>query len=148
MICRTKSPRRLSPLNPDQRDVVIDKFLAATGAVIQESDVEDQAYYSHALDRIVVPSFKFFRGRTYYAATLFHELIHWTGHSSRLDRQLGARFGQQSKAAEELIAELGAAFLCAEFSIDEIIPHAAYIADYLKLLEDDPKAIFTAASKA
>jgi antirestriction protein ArdC len=95
-----------------------------------------------------MPAFKFFRGRAEYSATLFHELTHWTGHSSRLDRQLNARFGQKVIAAEELIAELGAAFLCAEFSIDGRIPHATYIEKFLELLKDDPKAIFTAASKA
>jgi antirestriction protein ArdC len=135
--------------NPDQRDVLIDEFIAATGAKIHESDVEDQASYcGDTLDLIHMPAFKFFHGRVEYCATLFHELVHWTGHPSRLDRQLGARFGLRSKAAEELIAELGAAFLCAEFSIDGFIPHAAYIQNYLELLEHDSKAIFTAASKA
>ena len=95
-----------------------------------------------------MPAFKLFHGRTHYYATLFHEQIHWTGHPSRLDRQLGARFGRLSMAAEELIAELGAAYLCAEFSIDGVTPHATYIEDYLELLKDDPKAIFTAAAKA
>jgi antirestriction protein ArdC len=66
----------------------------------------------------------------------------------RLNRQLGDRFGSKVAAAEELIAELGAGFLCAEFSIDGSVSHATYIQDYLKLLEDDPNAIFTAASKA
>jgi antirestriction protein ArdC len=74
--------------------------------------------------------------------------VHWTGHPSRLDRRLGKRFGAQAYAAEELIAELGAAFLCAEFSIDGVVPHAAYIESYLTLFENDSKAIFTAASKA
>ena len=75
-------------------------------------------------------------------------MIHWTGHPSRLDRQLGKQFGAQTYAAEELIAELGAAFLCAEFSIDGTIPHATYIESYLEFLENNPRAIFTAASKA
>jgi antirestriction protein ArdC len=65
-----------------------------------------------------------------------------------LNRQLGVRFGERAKAAEELIAEIGASFLCAEFAVDGWEPDTAYIAHYLKLLEDDPKAIFTAASKA
>jgi antirestriction protein ArdC len=134
--------------NPDQRDMLVDEFIAATGAKISENTFKNVAAYIHAEDAIIMPAFGSFRGRVEYAATLFHELVHWTGHSSRLDRQLGARFGLKSKAAEELIAELGAAFLCAEFSIDGFIPHAAYIEDYLTLLKDDPKAIFTAASKA
>jgi len=134
--------------NHDQRDALIDEFITAAGAKIIERNTADKAYYSHELDLIVLPSFASFKGRTQYYATQFHELTHWTGHSSRLDRQLGARFGTKSKAAEELIAELGAAFLCAEFSIDGFVPHAAYIQDYLELLEGDFKAIFTAASKA
>jgi antirestriction protein ArdC len=134
--------------NPDQRDALIDEFISATGVRLAESSVEEGAHYTHANDLIVLPPFESFHSRTHYYATLFHELTHATGHPSRLDRQLGARFGLRSKAAEELIAELGAAFLCAEFSIDGFIPHAAYIENYLELLEDDAKAIFTAASKA
>src|SRR5262249_272878 len=110
--------------NPDQRDALIDEFVTATDAKIWENDIEDAAYYTDALDTITIPTFKFFRGRTEYYATLFHELIHWTKHESRLNRQLGTRFGLCAQAAEELIAELGAAFLCAEFSIDGFIPHA------------------------
>jgi antirestriction protein ArdC len=134
--------------NPDRRDALIDEFIKATGAKIREDDSGDHAYYNETADLIVTPAFKLFRGRAEYAVVLFHELIHWTGHSSQLNRQLADRFGSKVAAAEELIAELGAAFLCAEFSIDGSVSHAAYIQDYLKLLEDDPKAIFTAASKA
>jgi antirestriction protein ArdC len=136
------------PLNPHQRDVSIDEFIAATGASILGNYSADKAYYSHGSDCIVLPRFEMFRGKPEYYATIFHELIHWTGHVSRLDRQLEPRFGHISQAAEELIAELGAAFLCAEFSIDGFIPHAAYIEHYLKLFENDTRAIFTAASKA
>jgi antirestriction protein ArdC len=149
--CDELPARLMAPprgFNSDQRDVLIDEFITATGAKIREEAFLNVAAYIHSYDVIALPAFASFRGRAEYCATLFHELIHWTGHPSRLDRQLGARFGLQSKAAEELIAELGAAFLCAEFSIDGFIPHAAYIEDYLTLLEDDPKAIFTAASKA
>jgi antirestriction protein ArdC len=135
-------------LNPDQRDCLVDEFIAATGVRISENAFENTAAYIHTDDVIVMPAFGSFRGQPEYYATIFHELVHSTGHPSRLNRQLGARFGLQSKAAEELIAELGAAFLCAEFSIDGFIPHAAYIESYLQLLENDAKAIFTAASKA
>jgi antirestriction protein ArdC len=134
--------------NPDQRDALIDEFVAATGVKLHETS-GDKAFYAHGdADFIVMPAFKLFRGRVHYAATLFHELIHWIGHPSRLNRQLGARFGLRANAAEELIAELGAAFLCSEFSIDGVVPHAAYLEDYLALLKDDPRAIFTAAAKA
>jgi antirestriction protein ArdC len=136
------------PLNSHQRDALIDEFIVTTGASIREDYKADRAGYAEGLDCIVLPRFEMFRGKPEYYATIFHELIHWAGHASRLDRQLGTRFGCFGYAAEELIAELGAAFLCAEFSIDGLVAHAAYIEHYLKLLEDDPKAIFTAASKA
>jgi antirestriction protein ArdC len=136
------------PFNPDQRDAQIDEFITATGARFEERDIEDRAFYNWAYDVICVPAFKSFKSKALYAAGAFHELIHWTGHESRLNRQLDDRFGADANAAEELIAELGAAFLCAEFSIDGYVPHAAYIEHFLKLLGNDPKAIFTAASKA
>src|SRR4029077_14191138 len=88
---------------------------------------------------IAMPAFGLFRGRADYCATLFHELIHATGHSSRLSRRRGDRFGMQSQAAEELITEIGAAFLCAEFSIDGEVQQASYIGHYLQMLEDDPR---------
>jgi hypothetical protein len=96
----------------------------------------------------MLPRFEVFLSRQAYYATLFHELIHWTGHEFRLDRRLGERFGSHAKTAEELIAELGAAFLCAEFSIDGFVSHAAYIGEYLELSNDDSRAVFTAAAKA
>jgi antirestriction protein ArdC len=136
------------PFNPDKRDTLVDEFIIATGAHFEEHDIEDRALYHYELDVICIPAFKSFRSKAQYAAAAFHELIHWTGHSSRLNRQLGARFGADAEAAEELVAELGASFLCAEFSIDGYVPHAAYIEHFLKLLNNDPKAIFTAASKA
>jgi antirestriction protein ArdC len=75
-------------------------------------------------------------------------LAHWTGHKSRLERDFSGRFGTQAYAAEELVAELTSAFLCAEFNLDGELRHAAYIASWIKLLKDEPKAFMTAASKA
>ena len=85
-----------------------------------------------------------------YYATLLHELTHWTGHESRLDRDLSGRFGNEAYAVEELVAELGAAFLCADLSITNTPrpDHAAYIANWLEVLKRDKRAIFTAARKA
>jgi antirestriction protein ArdC len=153
-----KPDRRLrfvdDPPNLDQRNALVDEFIAATRAEIYERNAERDAgragSYSAKCDAIRMPAFKFFRGQADYYNTLFHELIHWTGHPSRLDRQLGARFGEKSKAKEELIAELGAAFLCAEFSIDDSIssPHAAYIQDFFELLDNDPRELFSAVLKA
>jgi antirestriction protein ArdC len=73
---------------------------------------------------------------------------HWTGRKSRLDRQFGARFGDRAYAAEELLAELCSAFLCAEWSMDSELRHAGYIAHWIELLKADSRAFFTAASKA
>jgi len=83
-----------------------------------------------------------------YFATLFHELTHWTGHKTRLNRDLSGRFGDASYVAEELIAELGSAFFCAHAGIAGQLQHASYIDSWLELLKSDSRAIFTAASKA
>jgi len=83
-----------------------------------------------------------------YFATMFHEMTHWAGHESRLDRDLKGRFGDASYAAEELIAEIGSAFTCAHAGIAGQPQHASYIESWLKLLKSDSRAIFTAASKA
>ncbi len=85
-----------------------------------------------------------------YYATLAHECTHWTGHPTRCNRNLTGRFGDASYAAEELIAELGAAFLCGDLqmSVTPRDDHAIYIDTWLKVLRADPRAIFTAASKA
>ena len=85
-----------------------------------------------------------------YLSTLCHELCHWTSPESRCHRQLGKRFGDQAYAIEELVAELGAAFLCADLRItdDPRADHAQYLASWLAVLKADKKAIFTATSKA
>jgi antirestriction protein ArdC len=79
---------------------------------------------------------------SYYATTL-HELGHWSGHETRLKRELSTRY-----AAEELVAELTSAFLCAELGVQGELRHSGYIGHCIKLLKSDPRAIFTAASKA
>ncbi len=89
-----------------------------------------------------------FETEEHYQATKLHELVHWSGHKSRLNRDLNNRFGTQAYAAEELVAELGAAFLCAHLGVQGQLRHAAYIDSWLLLLKDDDRAIFTAASKA
>jgi antirestriction protein ArdC len=75
-------------------------------------------------------------------------LTHWTGHKCRLDRDLKNRFGSRGYAAEELVAELGAAFLCTEVGFDGDVRHAGYIATWIELLKADKRAFFTACSKA
>jgi antirestriction protein ArdC len=81
-------------------------------------------------------------------AASLHECGHWTGHKSRLDRDLKSRFNEKAYAAEELIAELNAAFLCAHLGITGQLRHADYIASWISLLKEDDRAIFTAASQA
>ena len=132
--------------NPDDRDAVADEFLTASGASIREGFGE--AYYRPGEDYISLPAFAAFKSAATFYSTAFHELGHWTGHKSRLDRDLRNRFGEKAYAAEELVAELCAAFLCAEFSIDGGVRHAGYIASWIGLLKADSRAFFTAASKA
>ena len=109
-----------------------------------------RAFYSPALDCVQLPHFEIFRDTAAYYATLGHESTHWTGAPHRLNRDLKSRFGEEAYAAEELIAELGAAFLCADLGIaNEPRPdHAAYVQNWLSVLRNDKRAIFTAASKA
>ena len=90
---------------------------------------QGEAYYAPGADFISLPAFAAFKGADHFYNVAFHELTHWTGHKARLDRDLKGRFGQAAYAAEELIAELGAAFLAAEFSFDGDVRHAGYIAN-------------------
>jgi antirestriction protein ArdC len=143
---RITMPAPAKVRNPDERDATIDEFLAVTGADIREGAGE--AYYRPGADFISLPAFAAFTGAGHFYATALHELAHWTGHKTRLDRDLRARFGDKAYAAEELVAELAAAFLSAEFNIDGELRHAGYIASWIDLLKADPRAFFTAASKA
>ena len=83
-----------------------------------------------------------------YYATALHELTHWTGHASRLDRQLGRRFGAAAYAMEELIAEISSAFLCAACRLEGQLQHASYVANWIEILKADKRAVFTAAAAA
>src|ERR1019366_3861370 len=134
--------------NPEARVAAGERFAAATGAVIRHGG--DRAYYAPQEDAVQMPPFETFRDAGSYYATLLHELTHWTGHSSRLARDLRNRFGDEAYAAEELIAELGAAFLCADLGIalEPREDHASYLAVWLKVLRADSRAIFTAAAQA
>jgi antirestriction protein ArdC len=127
----------------------VERFLAATGITIQHGG--NQAFYSPFNDVVQIPEFHSFRDAESYYATLCHECVHATRHESRLNRDLGRkRFADAGYAMEELVAEIGAAFLCADLCItpETREDHAAYIASWLKLLKDDKRAIFTAASHA
>ena len=129
-------------------------FVAATGASITYGG--SRAFYRPSTDSIQLPPREAFIGsptstpaEAYYS-TLLHELVHFTSHETRCNRQLGKSFGDDAYAMEELIAELGAAFLCADLRITDEprVDHAQYLASWLSVLKADKKAIFTAASKA
>ena len=141
---RAGKPMRVR--NPDTRDALADDFLRSTGADIREGHGE--AYYVPSHDFISMPAFQAFKGADHFYNVAFHELTHWTGHKSRLDRDLKNRFGSRAYAAEELVAELGAAFLSAEFGFDGDVRNAGYIATWIELLKSDKRAFFTACSKA
>lgn len=133
-------------LPPAQRDERLECFIDKTRALIRVGG--NRAYYDTTCDLIAVPPKHQFRSLEQFYATNLHELSHWTGAKQRLDRDLGKRFGTQSYAAEELVAELSAAFLCAHLGIAGELRHAEYIATWITLLKEDDRAIFTAASKA
>ena len=132
--------------NPDTRDVFADAFLHSTGADIREG--QSEPLYVPNRDFISMPDFAEFKSPDHFYNAVFHELTHWTGHGLRLDRILRNRFGSREYAAEELIAELGAAFLCAEFGFDGDVRNAGYLATWIGLLKADKRAFFTACSKA
>jgi len=126
-----------------------ERFFAATGAVIRHGG--DKAYYAPTLDVIQLPVPEAFRDAESYAATKAHELTHWTKHPSRLNRDFGGkRFGDTGYAREELVAELGAAFLSADLGItpEPREDHASYLAHWLQILREDKRAIFAAAAHA
>jgi antirestriction protein ArdC len=126
-----------------------ESFFAATGAIVRHCG--NQAFYSVSADHVQMPPFETFRNAESYYATLAHETTHWTRHPSRLDRDFGRkRFGDEGYAMEELVAELGSAFLSADLdlTLEPREDHAAYIASWLKVLKNDKRAIFTAASHA
>ncbi|KQW72236.1 antirestriction protein [Phenylobacterium sp. Root77] len=136
-------------LDPAQRIDRAEAFFAAVGADIRHGG--DMAFYSVHEDRVQLPPFEAFDDPESYYATLAHECTHWTRHPARLDRDFGrTRFGDEGYAREELVAELGAAFLCADLGL-ELTPrsdHAAYLGHWLGVLKAQPRFIFTAAAHA
>lgn len=141
--------RAESEPNPDERIASAEEFFAALEADIRHGG--NSAFYVPSQDFIQMPEFESFRDAQGYYATLAHECTHWTRHGSRLDRDLGRKaFGDEGYAREELVAELGAAFLCADLglALEDREDHAAYIGSWLKVLKDDKRAIFSAAAHA
>lgn len=137
----------VAPPEPEgERHGRAEGFLNALGADVRHGG--DRACYVPSLDCVMLPMYGAFEGPEHYYATSLHEHAHWSGHPSRLARDLSGRFGSRAYAAEELVAELTAAFLCAELGIEGRLRHAEYIGSWLKLLHADTKAVFTAASQA
>lgn len=110
----------------------------------------ERACYFPAMDKIQMPKPETFVSPEHYYSTLFHEAIHSTGHENRLDRKIMNSFGDEEYSKEELVAEMGAAFLCAETGIENktFDNSAAYVQSWLKVLRNDTKMIVSAASQA
>jgi antirestriction protein ArdC len=123
-------------------------FFASTGACVRHGG--DKAFYAPSQDFIQLPPADAFKDGESYAATKAHELLHWTGHPTRMAREFGKRFGDTAYAREELVAELGSAFLCATLGItlEPREDHAAYLSHWLAVLREDKRAIFSATANA
>ncbi|WP_027554890.1 ArdC family protein [Bradyrhizobium sp. Cp5.3] len=157
--------RRYTVFNVDQCDNLPEHCLARAPALPEREIVPQaealafatradiriggaQAFYRPSTDTVHVPPQPAFFEQINYYRTLFHELGHWSGHGSRLNRDQSGAFGSKLYASEELIAELTAAFVCAALSIKPTVRHADYLGSWLKVLREDSRAVFRAASKA
>lgn len=130
-----------------EHDAALDAFFAATGAIIDTSD-DPRAFYDIARDRIHMPPISTFHDAGGYYGTLAHELTHWTGAASRLDR-FGRFADRKAYAFEELVAEIGNCLLCAELGLTpDFGQSGAYIQGWLRAMKEDNRAIFRAASEA
>ncbi|WP_427788475.1 ArdC family protein [Brevundimonas diminuta] len=139
-------PTQPEAVNPDERLEAVERFFAGLGADIRHGG--SAAYYVRASDRVQMPPFETFCDAVAYYATLGHECVHWTGHETRMARDFSR--SAQAYAREELVAELGAAFLCADLGL-ELEPredHAAYIDYWLEVLKADKRFLFSAAAHA
>ena len=138
-----------NPLPLDARVAKAEAVIAQTGADIRHGG--NMAFYAPAPDRMHLPPFESFKHAESYYATALHELTHWTKHEMRLARDFGRkRFGYEGYAREELVAELGAAFLCADIGMtpEPREDHTQYLQHWLMLLKADRRAIFAAAAHA
>ncbi|MBE7172486.1 MAG: DUF1738 domain-containing protein [Williamsia sp.] len=143
-----------NPVSLVERLEHVEAFIGNTKAIIEHNGYS--AHYNRSEDKINMPLKKAFVDRSWstatesYYAVLSHELIHWSGSANRLDRTKGKKFGDQNYATEELIAELGAAFLCAELgiSLTPSLDRASYISHWLEVLRNDGCYIISAASQA
>ena len=145
--CEGVEPQEVESHGEPRRDE-FENFIQRIGADIEHG--HPRACYDHQADEVRLPTFEAFDSAEGYYKTLAHELTHWTGHESRLDREFGDRFGDDAYAFEELVAELGSAFLGTKFNIGdgEIKNPARYVKHWIEMLQEDEYAIFLASSKA
>lgn len=158
--CQLQSYEPPAPLEPETytfagKIAKVEDFIDNTGAVVVYQE-NGNAFYRPSEDKIYMPMLDQFittdtcTATEGYYSTLLHELTHWSGAEHRLNRKKGKKFGDENYAAEELVAELGAAFLCAELDITtaDKTDHAAYISHWLEVLKNDNRIMLTAASEA
>ena len=142
-------PAEAPALPACERVDAAEAWFAAIGATVEHGGT--RAYYAAGTDRIQLPPFEAFRNAHGYYATRGHETVHWTSHPSRLARTFGReRWGDEGYAREELVAELGAAFLAADLglALEPREDHAAYLASWITVLRNDRRAIVPAAAYA
>jgi antirestriction protein ArdC len=135
--------------DPVERDHAAEAFFRATGADIRYGG--NKCFYVPSADFVQMAPYESFADPVRFYGVLSHEVVgHWTGHPSRLNRDLCGKFRTQAYAFEEMVAEIAAAMTCAELGLEPVVDgqHAAYIATWIKLLKDHPKAIVSAASMA
>ena len=137
-------PKECAPISEKVRIEAAEKMLSQANV----NHGGDRAYYRPATDSIQLPNQDQFKSVDDYYATALHELTHWTGHASRCAREYGKRFGDTAYAREELVAEMGAAFLCAKAGIAGQLQHAAYLQSWLGVLKADKRAVLVAAGAA
>jgi antirestriction protein ArdC len=135
-----------APLPEREIVPVAEDVIAASGVDFRIGG--DRAFYAPSEDYVQVPPQPAFFEQINFYRTALHELTHATGHASRLDRKLVTQFGTKDYAREELVAEMGSAFLCAALGIVPTVRHADYLASWLDVLREDSRAIFRAASAA
>jgi antirestriction protein ArdC len=147
--CENLPPELTAPPAPVPEDLILpqaEALLAATGADFRIGG--DRAFYSPVHDFIQVPRPEAYFESINWHRTALHELGHWSGHSSRLARDLSGSFASALYAKEELVAEMTSAFVCASLGIVPTVRHADYIGFWLEVLRDDDRAIVRAASAA
>lgn len=138
-----------SPINDNKRDDTLDEYFSNTEALVVSIN-QGQCYYDRARDHINMPAMDRFKCSASYYATLAHEVVHWTGSKTRLNRTKGKRFGDNAYAFEELIAELGSAFIMSNHGAQPVDHenHASYLDAWVKALKNDRSLLRKAATDA